>query len=292
MKIFVTGASGFLGYVITKKKTIHDIVGSYYSHEMLKMIHLDVLDKSKIEKIFQKEKPDVIIHAAAMRNDAVEKNNEMGRLINVKGTLNIVEICKKMGIMLVYISTDLIFDGKKGLYEENDIPNPLSYYGLTKFEAEKTVINNYDKTCVVRTSLLYGWNNSFSNFVMLVIQNLRKGQRFNAINDQYVSPSYAENVADMLIEICEKQITGICHVAGTTRLTRFEFANQISDIFELNKELIEPISMTEMNWKTNRGMDCSLSVELVKKILKTKPMSTLEGLKNMKNQERTHDKKE
>lgn len=284
MKIVVTGSTGFLGSVILGRySSKHAIVGVLHSYDA--PARLDVRNKEKVIEFFKSQRPDAVIHAAAMRNDLVEKNHDEGRRVNVEGAKNVASACKNTGTFMVYVSTDLVFDGRKGNYKEEDAPSPVSHYGRTKALAEQAVSEMLGDACIARTSLLYGWDKKKPNFVTSVISSLRENKPFEAVNDQYVTPSYVENVADMLVELCEKRLVGIYHTAGASRLTRFDFALQIADVFSLNADLVRPISMDQVAWGTKRGKDCSLDVSLITKMLKAKPLSSLDGLKAMKNSE-------
>ena len=157
-----------------------------------------------------------------------------------------VDICNQNNIFLLYLSSDLVFDGKKGNYYEDDNFNPISNFGKTKIQAEKIISDNLKNFCIVRTSLLYGWDSKKENFSTMIINSLRKNKQIDIINDQFVTPSFVNNISKMLLEICEKNISGILHVAGKNSLSRFEFAHQIADIFDLNGDLINPISMKNL----------------------------------------------
>jgi dTDP-4-dehydrorhamnose reductase len=284
MKIIVTGSSGFLGSTIFSKfSSKHEVVGINHSHGPA--TRLDIRDKEQVIEFLKKKRPDAVIHTAAMRNDLVETDHKEGYGVNVEGTKNIATGCKNIGAFMVYVSTDLVFDGSKGNYSEVDVPSPLSYYGQTKALAEQTVREVLQDVCIARTSLLYGWYKKRPNFAMLVINYLRENKPFEAISDQYVTPSYVENVVDMLIELCERRLAGTYHTAGASRLTRFDFAVQIADVFSLNHKLIKPIPVSQVAWGTKRGKDCSLDVSLITKILEAKPLSSLDGIRAMKSSE-------
>jgi dTDP-4-dehydrorhamnose reductase len=284
MKILVMGSSGFLGSTILRKhRENHEIIGTSYSQSG--QLKLDVADRERVVSLIREQRPDAVINSAAMRNDLVEKDHPKGFSVNVEGARNVALACKEADAFIVHISTDLIFDGNKGSYVEEDLANPVSYYGITKSLSEAAVRDTLMDGCVARTSLLYGLDRLRPNFATLVINSLREGKTFEALRDQYVTPSYVENVADMLIEICERKLSGTFHTAGASRITRYDFARQIAQVFSLNADLIRPISMDQMKWSTKRGKDCSLNVNLSTKILNAKPMSSLEGLQAMRSHE-------
>lgn len=286
MKILVTGSSGFLGlHVLEKGRQLHQVFGTSHNFDNPDLLKMDVSKEQDVNRVIASVEPDVVVHAAAMRNDAVERNHEEGFAVNVQGTRNLAEACKKRDIFLAYVSSDLVFDGNKGLYKEDDEPNPVSYFGCTKMLAEKSICEVGARYCVARTSMLYGWDRRSSNFAMTVIKNLRAKKEFEVVKDQFVTPSYVENIADMILEICKRQLEGTFHLAGKSRITRYDFALQIADIFLLDSSLLNPVSIDQLNWTTKRGKDCSLDVSLISQLLDTKPLSSLEGIRIMKSKE-------
>jgi dTDP-4-dehydrorhamnose reductase len=282
MKILVTGASGFLGSNIMLRRG-HEFLGTFLGSGHTGLERLDISRREEVAEFIKKSGPDAVIHTAAMRNDAAEKDHEGGYRINVEGSRNVARACKETGAFMVHVSTDLIFDGNRGNYIEADPPSPVSYYGETKAAAEREVREALPLACIARTSLVFGWDSRRGNFTTTVIKNLKEGKPFEVVSDQHVTPSYVSNVAEMLVEMCERRLDGIFNVAGATRLTRYEFALEIADVFSLDRRLLKPVSMDQVNWGTKRGRDCSLDVSLITKTLKTKPMSSLQGLMAMKN---------
>jgi dTDP-4-dehydrorhamnose reductase len=279
-KIFITGGSGLLGSKFTSDS--HDIIRTFNTNPDNKCISLDITDEKDVLNKIEAINPDLVVHSAALTNvDYCEDHRQEAYEINVKGTQNVVKACEKMDCKLIYVSTDFVFDGKKGLYKEDDKTNPLGYYALTKLQGEGTVQNSGLNYAIARVSVLYGWHKR-PNFVMWVINELNDNNKINVVTDQYNSPTFADNAADAIIKKFEKNKEGIYHIAGNERINRFEFAKNIAEVFDLDKTLINPIKSSEFVQKAKRPKDSSLSVEKVEGDLKIKMLNTLEGLIEMK----------
>ncbi len=186
-------------------------------------------------------KPDVVVHAATLTDvDKCELNKELAWKVNVEGTKNIVEAAKATGSFLIYISTDYVFGGENGRYKETQAPNPINYYGLTKLKAEE-IVKTQKEYFIARPSVIYGSTPAAGkvNFALWLIETLRKGEHVKIVTDQWNTPTLNTNLAEMTLEVIERRLTGIYHLCGATRVSRFEFAEQIADVFNLDKGLID-----------------------------------------------------
>lgn len=201
-------------------------------------------------------------------------------MINVNGTRNIVEIAEEINAKLIYISTDYVFDGEKGMYKENDQTNPVDYYGETKLEGENVVKETCDDYLIVRPSVLYGWNPVKLNFVTWMIKELKEGNKINIVKDQFNTPTLADDLAELILELIKKESFGIFHISGSERISRFDFALKIAGIFDLNKNLIKPITTDQLNWIAKRPMDSSLDVSKISGI--RKPLNVEDSLIRMR----------
>ena len=251
--------------------------------EGCKSYYLNIADRVDVTTLIQKLNPDYIIHTAALTNvDHCERDKRLAWNINIEGTKHIAEIARKINAKLIYISTDYVFDGNKGMYKEADPTNPVDYYGETKLEGEK-VVKDLRDYIIVRPSVLYGWNPIKLNFVTWVMQELKKGNAINIVKDQFNSPTLADNLAELILELIEKEENGIFHASGSERISRFDFALKIAEIFDLNKDLIKPITSDKLNWIAKRPMDSSLDVSKISRI--KKPLNIEEGLIRMRDLE-------
>jgi dTDP-4-dehydrorhamnose reductase len=267
-------------------KNSYEVISTYGTRPLFpNSTKMDITDKSRVLRIMHKFKPDVVIHAAAETDvDKCELDKARAWKVNANGTRNIADACTKLGAKLIYVSTDYVFDGEKGLYSEEDEPKPVNYYGLTKLEGEKHTAK-LDKHLIVRASVLYGRHPWKKNFATWVLDSLKQKKRINVVDDHYNSPTLADNLAELILEAIEKDLIGLYHTAGRERISRFGFARWIAKAFDLDSELIKPIKMAELKtWVARRPRDSSLRVNKIQKKLKTKLLNVSESLNLMKEQ--------
>ena len=285
-KILVTGASGLLGSKI--KAFAGENRNVIPTHRTLSLfpnsVKLDVTDKTETFQIIRELKPHIVVHTAAETNvDRCEIEKESAWKTNVEGTVNVAEACAKMSVKLVYISTDYVFEGKKGLYMEEDKPNPVNYYGLTKLKGEESIRKLCKDYVIARTSVLYGWHPSKANFATWITERLEHGKTINVVYDHYNSPTLADNMAEALLEVIDINLKGVYHIAGSQRINRYDFAVKIARTFGLESRRIRPIKMEELKvWKAKRPPDSSLCIDKVSKHLKTKLLNIEKSLSLMK----------
>jgi len=290
LKLLITGASGLYGSKLAKLALLKGF--EVYStsiqsqHVFGKFIKLDITDKLRVDKVFTEVKPDVVVHAASLTDvDKCELNKDLAWKINVDGTKNIVASTEKNNSFLIYISTDYIFSGKKGNYSESDNPDPINYYGLTKLQGE--LIVKSIKKCdflIARPSVIYGSNltNRKVNFVLWLIEKLKKSEPVKIVTDQWNTPTLNTNLAEMTLEAIERHINGVYHLSGATKINRYEFALKIADTFGLNKELIDKINSSNFNWYALRPTDSSLDTSAAQLKFKNKPLPLAKALEKLK----------
>lgn len=285
-KFLVTGTSGLLGSRIVEQTEEHyDIIPTYRTKPFLpNSVRMDITAEDNVQRVFSNFKPDTVIHTAAETNvDKCEVSKKHAWKVNVEGTKNVANMCNKIGAQILYISTDYVFDGEKGLYTEEDDPNPINYYGLTKLEGEKYITKTCKDYVIIRTSVLYGWHPWKSNFLKWVIKSLEENRRINVVKDHYNSPTLADNLAVVILEIIEKDLKGLYHTAGSERINRFEFALEVAKNFDLDSRLIKPIKMSELKaWAAKRPRDSSLRIDKIQKRIKTKLLNVNDALKKLK----------
>ena len=285
----MTGASGLLGSkIMAFAGKNRNVIPTHRTLSLFpNSVKLDVTDKTETFQITSEIKPGIVIHTAAETNvDRCEIEKELAWKTNVEGTTNVAEACAKMSIKLVYISTDYVFDGKKGLYTEDDKPNSVNYYGLTKLKGEEFIRKLCKDYVIARTSVLYGWHPSKANFATWIIECLRHGKTINVVYDHYNSPTLADNMAEALLEVIDMDLKGIYHIAGSQRINRYDFAVKITRNFGLDSRLIRPIKMEELKvWKAKRPPDSSLCIDKASKHLRTKLLDIDKSLRLMKNSE-------
>jgi dTDP-4-dehydrorhamnose reductase len=284
-KLVVTGASGLLGNrIVELAKNDYTVIPIHKTRPLhSNSSRLDITSTAEVLNLFHKLKPYAVIHAASETNvDRCETQKKHAWKINVEGTRNIAEACKASA-KLIYISTDYVFDGKKGNYKEDDAPNPINYYAVTKLEGEKQVIQNCENFTILRTSVLYGWHLWKQNFATWVINELRQNKEITVVEDHYNTPTLADNLAEMAIETIPKDLQGVYHACGSERIGRYEFARQMAKAFSLDQSLIKPIKMEQMTaWIAKRPKDSSLNTDKIRSQLEAKPLNIAEGLNKMK----------
>ncbi len=288
-KILVTGSAGLIGTQIVKDLLDNNKeVYSCYNKskpELGIITHLDLTKKDDIVNTMSRIKPDVVIHLGAMTDvELCETETELAKKINTDATEILALESEKYNTFFVYMSTDYVFDGKVGMKKENDKPNPINFYGKSKLDGERVFKKITTPNVIVRTSTPFGIHSKKISFPIWVKKNLELEKEISVVVDQYTSPSYVPNISKMIIEIIERKITGIIHLAGATKISRYDFAVQISKIINANKQFLKLTKMDQMDWKAQRPVDSSLSVSKANKILKNKPEKIEDSLKLLFNQ--------
>jgi dTDP-4-dehydrorhamnose reductase len=263
--IIVTGASSSPGYKIALKLSEkYDVLAVYNKHKIdgINSIKLDITKEP--EKLILDYKPDIIVHAAAIGNvDYCEENKELCYNVNVVSLRKLFSEAYRKGTKIIYISTDYVFDGKKGLYKETDVPNPINYYGLTKFIGEEIA---YSKGgTVMRIAAVYGTGYGRINFGKFIVDKLSKNEKIDAAYDQYISPTLNTQIGEAALKLVEKNYDGLIHITGP-RLSRYEFALKVCEKFGFSSSLVNPVSINSFNFKSSRPKDSSLDNSLGKKI--------------------------
>jgi dTDP-4-dehydrorhamnose reductase len=289
-KILITGASGLLGSKMAELcREQYKVISTYNTKPFFpNSAKMDITNRSETSRIFSEFKPEIVVHTAAETNvDKCETDKKYAWKINAVGTRNVAEASEELGAKMVYVSTDYVFDGEKRLYSEEDEPNPINYYGASKLEGEKYVADLCKNYVIARTSVLYGWHPWKSNFVKWAIESLRGGKQISVVNDHFNSPTLADNLAEILLEIIKKDLKGVYHTAGSERINRFDFTLKIAETFDLDSSLVKPIKMSELKvWVAKRPRDSSLCVDKIQRELKTKLLNGKEGLEKMRKTER------
>jgi len=280
--ILITGASGFigghliqlatrLGYSVYGTKNTTDAI----EQEDAQVVSLDITNAVSAQKVIEKIKPQVIIHAAAISNaEYCFKNPQEAYSVNVSGTKNIAQIAQKIGAHLIYVSTDLVFDGMKGNYNEEDIPTPTTVYGKTKFEGEKIVHEVNENFTITRLSWVYGKSaNHAANFLEKMLCALKQNENIKLFFDEYRSPVFVVDACNALLALSQSKSKGIFHIAGPERMSRLDFGLIAAEIFKIDNSLIIPSSSDFVNLSEKRPKDCSLiNLNKILPIMEFKPV--------------------
>jgi dTDP-4-dehydrorhamnose reductase len=289
LKLLITGASGLYGSKLAEMATARNYeVYSGYSQDKPASgtpTQFDVSERNRVEEVFKKVNPEVVVHAAALTDvDKCEINKELAWRINVEGTRNIVEAAKGSRAFLIYLSTDYVFNGETGRYKETDKPDPINFYGVTKLKAEELVKEKADKYCIARASVIYGSTPAAgkANFALWLLQKLESNEQIKVVTDQWNSPTLNTNLAEMTLEIIENKIAGTFHLSGATRINRFDFAKLLAQAFNLDGNLIRSVTSTEFSWIAKRPRDSSLDTAKAQQTLKSKPLQVAEAVERLK----------
>jgi dTDP-4-dehydrorhamnose reductase len=283
-RVVVTGSSGLLGRrLMSALSDDYEVLGiDRYMTEGQSGLAVDITHKERTLESIVSVAPDVVVHTAAETNvDRCETERDLARRINVEGTANIADACVRVGAKLILVSTDYVFDGNKGNYAETDEPSPISFYGLTKLEAERIATSSSPNSLIVRTSVLYGWHPTKLNFATWVLKGLREGQILRVVNDHINSPTLADNLAVAIRKVIKNDSQGILHIAGSERISRFDFARRIARRFGLDESLLVPVEMKDLNWIARRPRDSSLNVGKAEKELRIELFGVDRGLEEM-----------
>ena len=290
MRILVTGSNGLLGQKLIKllgnKPDIELLatskgVNRVSNQEGYQYQSLDITNQQEINAVFDTFKPDAVINTAAMTNvDACEDDKELCWDLNVNAVKYMIAAAEKHNMHLIHLSTDFVFDGEAGPYKETDQPNPLSYYGKSKYEAEKLLQASNIKWAIARTIIVYGVaeNMSRSNIVLWAKEALEKGNPLTIVDDQFRSPTLAEDLAMGCWLIAEKQAEGIYHLSGKDVMSIIELVNRVADFYGLDKSIISPISSSSLNQAAKRPPKTGFILDKAIKELEYSPCSFEEGL--------------
>ena len=283
MKFLVTGSAGLIGSQVVKDLLAqnHQVYSCYHDvkPEIGTPVKLDLLDKNNIIETINRIKPDIIFHLAAMTGvDQCELQQDLAMKINAEATEIMAKEAASLEAFFVYVSTDYVFDGKKGMLKENDVPNPLGFYGKSKLAGELALNKFASASAIVRTSTPFGLHKTKKSFPIWIKENLELKKEIPVLVDQFTSPTYVPNLSKMLIEVATKQITGVIHLAGATRISRYQFAELVADKLSLDKQLLVPTNSKDMKWKAQRPKDSSLDISFANEILDEKPQEIKQSL--------------
>ena len=276
MKILYTGANGLLGQKIsaaTPQYSNHAFLATGRGENRTKNLgtssyaSMDITDRQGIENVLSEFRPDVIIHGAAMTHvDECEQHKELAYNLNVVGTQNIVDAAKELGAHVVHISTDFIFDGQDGPYNEEGIPNPVSYYGETKLQAEH-IVQTVDSWSILRTVLVIGIAEdlSRSNIVLWAKGALEKAQPIRVVDDQFRTPTLAEDLAQGALLAATQMAQGIFNISGPDFMSIYELVESVAEHFGLSMATVTRVDSSTLNQPAVRpprtGFNISKAVE-------------------------------
>lgn len=254
--------------------------------ENFQYLKLDITRRKEVKKAVLDFKPEFIINCAAYTDvDGCERNKSLCWEVNVGGVENLIYAGKKVGAKIIHLSTDYVFNGKKGPYTEEDQPDPINYYGRSKLASENSIKASGIDYVIIRTAVLYGKAIGVApNFVTWLLEKLRGGEKVNIVDDQFGNPTLADNLASGIRKIVSMDASGLYHLAGREVIDRYNFALKIAQTFDLDKSLISRVKTDQLNQLAKRPLMAGLVVEKVQKQLGVKLLNVEEGLTLLKNQ--------
>ena len=287
MKLYVTGIAGLLGNNIVKKLVDRcEITGIDILDLQIPNItyeHFSLYETEKLRNHIKNVKPDVVIHTAAAVNvDECEENPDWAYELNEETTKKIAEICDSLGIKMVYISSDAVFDGEKEeLYKETDEVNPLNVYAKTKLGGEKWVLQ-YPDNIVFRTNI-YGQNiQNKKSFGEWIVSSLEEGKTINMFEDIDFSPILVSDLAEIIYKSLEKNLSGLYHVCATGCISKYEFGIRLKEIFGIDSGAINKTQRETMHFKAKRSKHMGMSNEKITKELGIKIRTPEESIYEFK----------
>ena len=290
MRILVTGVDGLVGVRIAAilSGRGHQILGVDRGPRRAQgdfgYLGVDLSREPDVQGAFAEFRPEAVVHPASMTDvDQCEKDPIGAWACNVTGTANVARASAAAGAHLVHVSTDYVFDGEAGPYELDAVPNPKGVYAVTKHAAEQAVKVLAKGAAIARTAVVYGYPPSArSNFGVWVVSKLERGEQVPLFSDQYVSPTLADSLAQMLAELAERRLGGVWHTCGAEVVNRVEFAQAACSVFGFDPKLISPRLLADAPLSAPRPKRSGLKVDKTMRELKAKPLGLRESLERFR----------
>ena len=289
-KILITGSNGFIGQEIMHQAlAVSDIElialsrgeNRFRQKDGYTYISADVCNEAEVNNIIEQFRPDCVIHTVAMANvDDCEKDPASCRLVNVESVKYLIDAAEKYNFHLIYLSTDFIFDGLNGPYNEQDLPTPLNEYGKSKLEAENALKNSNCKWSIVRTILVYGapHETGRSNLILWVKKSLEAKTAIKVVTDHFRMPTLVNDVAEACLRLASKEVTGVFHISSDELFSVYEIALQVADFWKLDRSLISPVLSTSFPSSVSRPAYTGFVIDKAKVELDFSPRGLKEGL--------------
>lgn len=291
--ILILGANGFVGRKILEffsSKIEYNVTGLSVHRDITpgksyNFIEADICDYVIMEQIFRNVRPNVVINCSAISvPDYCETHKEEAYRCNTKAVESLAVMCNSSNSRFIHLSTDFVFNGRTDrLYKEDDLPDPVNYYGLTKYLAEQSVSKICTNYAIVRIIVVYGkpYPGQHGNILSLVQQKLFGGEQIKVVNNQWRTPTYVSDVVKGVELLSDFSVNGIYHIGGSECLTIAEIAYKVADYLGLNKSLIQSVSTEDIREKTPRPRFSGLSIEKARHELGYKPVTIEEGMSLM-----------
>ena len=295
MRVLITGANGLLGQYLIQlmmDKTSYTIIATakgacrlpFEFSGRLSYHSMDITDGVAVAAFMEAHQPDLVVHAAAMTQpDPCEINPIECWNVNVTATRFLLDASQKTRPYFVYVSTDFVFDGEGGPYDETDTPNPVNFYGSSKLAAEKAVQESKLDWCIIRTVLVYGnvLSGTRSNIITRVRESLTAGNQISIVTDQWRTPTYVKDLAIGVLLAIEKKATGIFHISGEEGMSPYDMALATANYYGLDSSLINQVNESSFTQPAKRPLKTGFNIDKAKRELRFQPRPFLEALKEM-----------
>ena len=280
--IIITGGYGQLGKSCNKylKKDFNTIITGRDAYKS--GIKLDITDKNDIAKAYRNFKPDVVLNLAATTDvDGCEKDKIAAKKINFE---SVKYLCENFSGHFIQLSTDYVFDGNSGPYNELDDVNPISYYGKTKLDAENWLKDNYSNSTILRANVIYSYTKrTKASFVKWIVDSLKNNKEINVVNDQWNNPTWTESISLVIKNIIDTGLNGLYNYGDKDFMSRYDFAILISRVFNLDESLIKPTSTSSLNQIANRPLKSGLITKKIESSITIVPNSVENCLREIHN---------
>lgn len=294
MNILIIGANGFTGRRILDDFVAHDKYSNITACSLrddiapgdgYRFVRADIRREPEVQALFKEVCPDVVINASALSvPDFCETHHSEARATNVTAIEHLAHTCEQYGSRFIHLSTDFVFDGRsERLYTEEDTPNPVNYYGVTKLEGEQRVSEYCSNYAIVRVAVVYGkaLPGQHGNVLQLVADKLRRGETIRVVSDQWRTPTFVGDISEGVERLVHHPHNGIYHICGSNCVSIAEIAYQVADTLRLDNSLIQPVTTEEMNEATPRPRFSGLDISKAKREINYLPHTLEEGIKEM-----------
>jgi dTDP-4-dehydrorhamnose reductase len=285
MRALVVGASGQVGGALVRALEAHGhtVTGTYHEHALPGLVELDTTDSQAVIQLIESVQPDWVFYPAGLSwVDFCEREPDRCFFENVQLPVQVADFAADRGAGFVYFSSEYVFDGRAGPYDETAEPNPLNVYGKSKLAAERQLADRIGRLIIVRTTVVYGPEIQKKNFVYQLMARAKGSQRMAVPHDQVSTPTFNRDLAAACVECAEWNITGVINLVGPDRIDRYAFALEVCRTFGLAPDMLIPMPTADLKQMAQRPLNAGLVNTCAQQVLHTALTGVVEGLNSMK----------